>query len=132
MHILRTHHIAISTHDVPKLEAFYTEKLGFYVTKRWDAVGIVFVNAGSTELELVPKDAVPGEPGPRELGQGTGINHIALHVASTDETFAELKGRGVTILREPKDFQDVRIAFFTDPDGNVLELVEELGQGAAG
>lgn len=127
MQVLATHHIAIATHDVGKLETFYTEKLGFAVTKRWEAVGIVFVNAGSTQLELVPKDAAAGEPGPRELGQGTGINHIALHVASTDAAFAALKGRGVTILREPKDFQDIRIAFFTDPDGNVLELVEERG-----
>ncbi len=132
MQVLATHHIAITTHDVGKLEAFYTEKLGFAVTKRWEAVGNVFVNVGSTQLELIPKGATPGEPGPRELGQGIGINHIAIHVTSTDAAFAELKEQGVTILREPRDFQDVRIAFFTDPDGNVLELVEELGHGAAG
>ena len=126
MQVLATHHIAIQTHDVAALEAFYTKQLGFAVTKRWEAVGIVFVNAGSTQIELVPKDAAPGDPGPHELGQGTGINHIAIHVASTDAAFAELKEQGVTILREPKDFQDIRIAFFSDPDGNVLELVEEL------
>jgi predicted enzyme related to lactoylglutathione lyase len=31
------------------------------------------------------------------------------------------------VLREPSDFKTLRIAFFSDPDGNVLELVEELG-----
>jgi hypothetical protein len=26
---------------------------------------------------------------------------------------------------EPKNFQDVRLAFFVDPDGNSIELFEE-------
>jgi catechol 2,3-dioxygenase-like lactoylglutathione lyase family enzyme len=128
MQVLDTHHIAIMTTDVAALAAFYTEKLGFKVTRRWEEPGIVFVDAGSTTLELVPKQIAEGQPGPRGLGEGIGINHIALHVASVDEAAAELEGRGVAITSGPRDFQDIRIAFFTDRDGNVFELVEERGE----
>ncbi|MEZ4555108.1 MAG: VOC family protein [Caldilineaceae bacterium] len=53
------------------------------------------------------------------------IDHIKLHVPSTDAAHAELVAKGVTFRDAPRDFKNVRIAFFFDPDGNVLELVEE-------
>jgi glyoxylase I family protein len=127
MHLLGTHHVAILTANFEALETFYTRTLGFPVTRRWDDAGIIFIDIGSTKVELSRKDAAGGEDGPHALDEGTGINHIALHVADTDAAFHELVSAGVKVLREPSNFKTLRIAFFSDPDGNVLELVEELG-----
>ena len=60
-----------------------------------------------------------------------GWDHVCLRVESADETIAQLKRRGVTILREPFDVAPIshRIAFFSDPWGNIFELFEPLEGG---
>lgn len=119
MQLTATHHIGLRTPNFAAMEAFYTQTLGFPVTKRWDDVQIIFIDIGSTTIELIGRDSATADTKPTG-----GFDHLALHVANVDEAFAELVAKGVTIRSEPRDFKDVRIAFFQDPDGNVLELVE--------
>src|SRR5690349_4058012 len=64
------HHIAIYTRDLPRLEAFYTQVLGFPVVRRWEAPGIVFVDAGGLWIELTRQDAPDDGTRPRALDQG--------------------------------------------------------------
>lgn len=123
MEVLATHHVAIFTREQQRMEEFYTSTLGFAVTKRWDDANIIFIDIGSTTIELIGRPEIEGEP--PALGLGAGLNHLALHVANVDSTVKELEAKGVTILRQPADFQDIRAAFFADPDGNSLELVQE-------
>ena len=78
--LMRAHHIAIYTRDLARLEAFYTQVLGFPVVRRWDAAGIVFVDAGGLWIELTRQDAPDDGTQPRALDQGVGINHFALQV----------------------------------------------------
>lgn len=115
-----THHIALRTPNFAAMEAFYTQTLGLPVTRRWDDVTIIFIGIGSTTIELIGREQATTETNPTG-----GWDHIALHVENVDETYAELAAKGVKIRSEPRDFQDIRIAFFFDPDGNVLELVED-------
>lgn len=119
MQLTATHHIGLRTPNFAAMEAFYAQTLGFPVTKRWDDVQIIFIDIGSTTIELIGRDTATADTKPTG-----GFDHLALHVANVDEAFAELVAKGVTIRSEPRDFKDVRIAFFQDPDGNVLELVE--------
>ena len=60
-----------------------------------------------------------------------GWAHLALEVADVDVAYATLTARGVpSICRRktfPRDAPAVRIAFCTDPDGNVIELLQPLG-----
>jgi catechol 2,3-dioxygenase-like lactoylglutathione lyase family enzyme len=120
MDILATHHVAIFTRNFAAMEAFYSRTLGFPVTKRWDDKTIIFIGIGSTTIELIGRDNAP------EAGSPAGaIGHIALHVANVDAEFQALVGAGVRIKSEPRDFKDVRICFFYDPDGNELELVQD-------
>ncbi len=123
MEVLATHHVAIYTRELRRMEEFYTKTLGFAVTKRWDDASIIFIDIGSTTIELIGRPEIEGEP--PTLGTGAGLNHFALKVANVDTTVQELEAQGVSILNQPADFQDVRIAFFSDPDGNLLELVQE-------
>jgi catechol 2,3-dioxygenase-like lactoylglutathione lyase family enzyme len=123
MQVVATHHIAVRTPQFEVMERFYTQTLGFAVTKRWDDVTIIFIDVGSTTIELIGR--TPSDPAakPLSLDEGVGFNHLALEVADVDQAYRELVEAGVSILREPRNFKDVRIAFFADPDGNVLELV---------
>jgi lactoylglutathione lyase len=122
---MRAHHIAIYTRDLARLESFYTQVLGFPIVRRWDAAGIVFVDAGSLWIELTRQAAPDDGTQPRALDQGVGINHFALQIDNVDHSFQELADRGVTVLAAPADYEDVRVAFLADPDGNVLELIED-------
>ena len=122
---MRAHHIAIYTRDLARLEAFYTQVLGFPVVRRWDAAGIVFVDAGGLWIELTRQDAPDDGTQPRALDQGVGINHFAIQVDDVDRSFEELVDTGVRVLAAPADYENVRVAFLADPDGNVLELIED-------
>ena len=122
---MRTHHIAIYTRDLPRLEAFYNQTLGLPVVRRWDAAGIVFVDAGGLWIELTRQDAPDDGSRPRALDQGVGLNHFALQVEDVDAVFQQLVERGVPALSAPSNYENVRVAFLADPDGNVLELIED-------
>ena len=122
---MHAHHIAIYTRDLARLEAFYTQVLGFPVVRRWDAVGIVFVDVGDLWIELTRQDSPDDGTQPRALDQGVGINHFALQVDDVDRSFQELVDRGVHVWAAPANYENVRVAFLADPDGNVLELIED-------
>jgi catechol 2,3-dioxygenase-like lactoylglutathione lyase family enzyme len=122
---MRTHHIAIYTRDLAQLEAFYTQVLGFPVVRRWDAAGIVFVDAGGMWIELTRQDAPDDGTQPRALDQGVGMNHFAVQADQVDQAFRELVDKGVRVLAAPANYENVRVAFLADPDGNVLELIED-------
>jgi catechol 2,3-dioxygenase-like lactoylglutathione lyase family enzyme len=125
MQIKATHHVAIFTRQFDAMLAFYTQTLGLKITRRWDDVTIVFIDIGSTTIELIGRDTAP--PAGSEPG---AIHHIALHVDSVDAGFAEWSAKGVRVKSAPANFKDVRICFFYDPDGNTLELVEDPAQAA--
>ena len=121
MKITATHHVGLFTPNFAQMESFYTETLGLEVVKRWDDVNIVFLAAGDTVIELIGRDD-------RELDSSrpAGFDHFAFQVDDVDSVFAALEDANVRIESAPRDFKDVRIAFFYDPDGNLLELVQEL------
>jgi len=125
MQVKATHHVAFNTRQFAEMEKFYTETLGFRVVRRWDDIGFVFIDLGSTTLELINRPEGPppdSAPGP--------INHIALHVESVDEAYQELLDKGVRIKSEPRDYREIRYCFFYDPDGNSIELMEDPRKGA--
>ena len=123
MKVTATHHVAMITPNFETMQQFYGETLGFPVTRRWDDANIVFYDAGSTKIELIGRDTATTNTAPTG-----GWDHLALHVESVDEAYQELVDKGVKMRGEPRNFQTVRIAFFFDPDGNVLELVEDPRQ----
>ncbi|MBV7329609.1 VOC family protein [Chloroflexi bacterium TSY] len=120
MKLTATHHVGLFTPNFAEMEKFCKQTLGLEEVKRWEDPTIVFLAAGNTVIELInSKNFEIDENRP------AGFDHFAFHVDSVDTVFAELVEAGITIDSEPRDFKDVRIAFFRDPDGNLLELVEE-------
>ena len=125
MEFLHAHHIAIYTARFERLREFYTRTLGLAEVGGFEGYNIIFLAAGGVTIELIEHNAADDTRG--ELGW----NHLALEVADIDAAHAALAARGVWFDEPPYDFPAgaprARIAFFKDPDGNVLELIQPLG-----
>jgi catechol 2,3-dioxygenase-like lactoylglutathione lyase family enzyme len=117
------HNVLINVSDVPTSLDFYSRLLAGTVvgTPTADQAVLDFETA---TIELRRLDAaVPCTW--QEDDQVLGFRHIGFKVAAVDPLVAELKAEGVPFRLEPVDaVGDVRIAFFFDPDGTVLEIVE--------
>jgi catechol 2,3-dioxygenase-like lactoylglutathione lyase family enzyme len=108
--------------DVGRAVEFYTETLGLKLLYR-AGDHFAMVDAGDLKLGLHPPARNAGAPGTR------GSIQVGLTVACPIEQAVDtLKQRGVRFSSaqgsEIVDDGQVRLAFFTDPDGNDLYLCE--------
>jgi predicted enzyme related to lactoylglutathione lyase len=100
--------------DFLQAVSFYENTVGLQKKSQWSNY-VVFDLCG-VMLAL--------EPG-GERGAGKSVPDIYLQVDNVDEVFRELKGKGATLLTEPKDQSwGARTAKFADPDGNAFILVQ--------
>lgn len=124
-------HVTISVSDADRALAFYRDLLGFPVLGRLyyrNQVGLVidFLALGNNALLEIFSFQAPTKPSewlPDDLQ--LGLRHVGFQVRSVDETAARLRSAGVEFTLDPLDAHGgVRIAFFKDPDGTLLEIVE--------
>jgi len=120
-------HIGITVKDLDKSIEFYTRILDFKEGRKFEylerGVTILFLNVGKVQLELFghSKEVLEAEKKPLQAG----VAHIALEVENLNETYEKLKARGIEFEREPRvAMMGQKIVFLSDPDGNILELVE--------
>jgi catechol 2,3-dioxygenase-like lactoylglutathione lyase family enzyme len=116
------HNVLINVSDVARSVVFYTRLLGGKLVGEPTTNGAVldFVTA-TIELRRV-EGAVPSTWHEDDLY--LGFRHVGFKVAQVDSLAAELRAAGVSFHLEPVDaVGEVRIAFFFDPDGTVLEIV---------
>jgi glyoxylase I family protein len=117
MAILGSHHIAILTPDRKRLVDFYTKTLGLKIAG-YLGKDITFIDVGGTRLELIQSDATVPPP-----ESSRGLTHIAFEVDNIKDTYSDLVAKGVQFHVPLKEAREgVWVAFFKDPDGNVLEL----------
>lgn len=129
-------HVALRVPDFEASKRWYTEKLDFRVVHEWpfgdlQLAYLAPANDDNFWIELL----AGGNPAPQQkftdLNESLhpeGYHHFCLNVDSVDETLAELTSRGVTIVGEPFNLPAIgkRLAFFSDLDGNLIELAETL------
>jgi glyoxylase I family protein len=129
MHIVGTHHIAITTGRFERLRAFYAETLGLPIVGGFPDHDIIFIQAGNTTIELIGEDGLSA-PDADDRAQRRGWHHLAFEVDDVDAVFAGLIAHGVEPHSPPESFPPdaptMRIAFLHDPDGNLLELIRPL------
>lgn len=119
------HHIALNCRDRVAQQRFYCDLLGFRLVRRWnpDTPGeFTMIRLGECCLELFP-----GGPDARGGEQPVGFKHLALEVVDIQAKTNELKAAGVPvgeIIDVGGNTPNLRIMFFADPEGNVLELME--------
>ncbi len=110
-------HTAIATKDPEALAGWYESNLEMPIVHRYG--GNVFVRASDgSMLELIPSEGDAVETAMRT----PGIRHIAIKVDDFDEGVRDIQSKGIEIV----DFVEAgpnRLAFFLDPEGNILHLI---------
>ncbi|MEA2675333.1 MAG: uncharacterized protein QOI92_2525 [Chloroflexota bacterium] len=100
--------------DLAKAKSVYTALLGVEPTA--DAPYYVGYDAEGQQIGLVPNAGAQGMTSPTAYW----------HVADIEAKLAEVTAAGATVKDAPREVAAGRlVATFTDPDGNVLGLIED-------
>ncbi len=117
------HQVALTTTDINRSSKFYRETLGLKQLAVIDPPGLAFYDVDGVRLSLL-QDAT-AEP---------SSSVIYFRVADIDAAVAVLKEKSVSLEQDPElVFKDTKgqfgeageeewMAFFRDPDGNLLAL----------
>ena len=112
-------HLALNVRDMAAMTRFYTELLGFDVEWEPDPDN-VYLTSGIDNLAL--HRANGGAP----AAEGA-LDHLGLIVRAADDVdrwAAFLESRGVSLDMRPKTHRDgARSCYFTDPDGNRIQII---------
>ena len=117
--------IAIRTHDLPTAVEFYRDRLGLEFL--FDAGHMAFFRCGDVRLMLaVPENADVDHPS----------SIVYFRVGDIQSSHTELSARGVPFDDDPRLIarmpdHDLWMAFFRDPDDNLLGLMAEVRPPAA-
>lgn len=134
------HHVAIRAVDFDATVKFYTEGLGFRLHFPFAIPGRIdraaFLDAGDGRFIEVFGQAsnVQSEGRRREPGEDRtegALLHFCLRAADTDASYARALAAGATSRIEPvtrrlgeDPLVEVRIAFITGPNGEVIEFLQ--------
>ena len=114
MIVERTDFISVPVTDMERATAFYRDTLGL---EQVDDRGFPEFQLGANlSLYLIDPTKVGGE------FTAPHTSSIALRVPDVKATRAELEGRGVVFDGETHETPVCNMAFFRDPDGNLLML----------
>lgn len=135
---LQSHHVGVVVTDLQESVSFYRDTLGLSVTAEFTlaedgigtAIGVdgvagdfVHLDAGGTRVELIEYSPSGDESRPENIHQ-PGAMHLGFSVEDI-EAFYDTLPAGVEPLSEPQTVEaGSEILFFTDPDGNFVEVVE--------
>lgn len=135
----RASHFCVRVPDYQEARQWFIEKLDFRVVHEWhepmlnvDMGYLAAANDDRCVIEIVggnnpaiSERAAADFPGSFAT---TGFHHFCFTVPSVDKTVKDLRARGVAISAEPFEAEVIgrKLAFFTDPWGNLFELEEVL------
>jgi catechol 2,3-dioxygenase-like lactoylglutathione lyase family enzyme len=126
------HHVTLSVSDVDRVSQWYADVLGFQIRDRFtltrpdnQKIQIVRVEIPGLQMNI---SQFPGSISPERSGDRQGWRHLALQVNDVDQSYQRLQKQGVQFLTEPFTYDPpgYRIVFFRDPEGNILELYQDL------
>ena len=128
-------HIGIMTNDLQQSVEFYTDVLGFSVSRKIEmaeaGLSAIFVEKAGSKIELMEyrgKNAPKRSKGVEIMVGGHSIpinDHITFSVDDIEDTVTDFKEKGVMFDLEPMQLEGgMKLASFKDPDGVLIELVE--------
>lgn len=124
-------HTMIRVNNMEESLNFYCDKLGMKLLRKQDYPGgkftLAFVGYGDEKNNTVIELTHNWETSSYEMG--TGFGHLALGVNDIYKTCADLKAKGVKVVREagPMMHGGAVIAFLEDPNGYKVELIDLSG-----
>ena len=108
--------VSVPTQDLDRAVEFYGTTLGLPRSMYKPERNFAEFETGTVTLSVV---------NPERMGIGDfrpNANHLALHVEDVEAARGELEAAGVTFQAPTMDSGVCHMAFFTDPDGNMLML----------
>ena len=122
---MKVNAIVLFVRNFEACKKFYEEKIGLKV-KETDAGFVSFELEGDQELALMSLEAAAQMINEEEVQpdkEGVHRTLLAAYVEDTDETYEELKQKGVESVKPPVTQPwGQRTAYFKDPDGNLWEI----------
>lgn len=128
---MRIEHVAVWTHDLDGLRAFYERWLGAVAGERYERPESSYASyflafEDGARLELMSRPDIPATNDSPHT-QFTGLIHLAFELGSeeqVDALTAELAAAGVEVLDGPRRTGDGYYeSSVLDPDGNRIELM---------
>ncbi|MCW4456071.1 VOC family protein [Flavobacterium sp. MXW15] len=132
-------HIVLRVGDLDRSVEFYRTVLGCEVVRQREHLGLVHLRAGASMIDLVSVDGKLGAPGGAAPGrEARNVDHLCLRIDPFNESdlVAHLNDSGLAPLGDA----GIRFGaegegpslYFSDPDGNVIELKGPSIAAAAG
>ncbi len=126
--------IALFVHDLDGCTPYYRDTLALSY-KGCDAGRAAFDLADGLMLVLLSPQGVAevvGTDASALKSEGGARGYIAMRVADVDGAYEELKAKGVTFVQSPTDkWWGLRMAHFTDPEGNLWEITQPIDEHPA-
>ena len=125
-------HVALKVPDIEESLEFYRDIFDARLLERGfadDGEGATAVN--HVALEIADKrvylfDRAPYEAAGLVENVPIGFLHFGFVVDDVEAASEDLATAGVPFIMEPTVFGDLKIAFFTDPSGTRVELLEHI------
>ena len=137
--------VGLVVQNLDAMLAFYQEVLGCVEVRRADippalSAGIAVHPDGYTNvwlqtpnaevIKLVAPPAAPVNPGhPANSAERTGFAYLTFYCEQIEAVLATAEAAGATVRSERAYLSGdigVKMVFFEDPEGNVIELVERV------
>ncbi len=143
--VQRFSHVGICVSDLERSLRFYRDLLGFVPEHELEIGGApvdtllrlrgtqlraVFLVRDGVRIELLHFTSPPGPPARSRPMHEPGLTHLSFRVADLEATLAALREAGERVLEDTVlGFPEVGAgaAFVSDPDGQVIELVQRPG-----
>jgi lactoylglutathione lyase len=129
-------HVGLSVGDLDAQAAWYSEAFGFTESTPFEIApialrGTFLIGQNGLAIELLERQG--STPGLQAPDQATalltrGYGHICLRVSDVDDLHARLLRLGATerLAPQPAPEPGVRMSFVSDPEGNLIELVDRM------
>lgn len=121
-------HMAFNCSSIRGQEKFYMKHFGFRRSRVFNAGTpdeFIMLRLGSACIELF--NASKQSAAQKGAEQPIGFKHLAFEVPDLDKAVAALKADGIAtgeIIDCSSTVPGLRVCFFKDPDGNLLELMQ--------
>jgi lactoylglutathione lyase len=127
--------IALFVHDLERCTAFYRDTLALPFKGSDPGLAAFDLPGGVMLVLLSPQGAaevVGTDVATLMKFEGGPHGYVALSVADVDSTYAGLTAKGVTFVQSPTDKPwGLRMAHFTDPEGNLWEITQDIDATSA-
>lgn len=120
LRLTKLHQVALSVSDLDRAITFYRAKLGAEFTMKFDPPGLAFFDLDGTRLMLDAVAEADGHASP-----------LYFWVDDIHSAHAELESRGVEfeegphLINRTDEGQEEWMAFFRDPDDNLLAIATQ-------